>query len=135
MSLGVEMRKCTNILGLHAHVGTFNLDDSIRLINASQDFLQNLSFYNKTTRNQVYDLLVRNITGESSIPPTFDSREDYLEKANLFGDNPDDVYYLLRPTKYGTVEFRCNDATDDFLLVRNVLVDVRDHVAKVLLSI
>lgn len=138
---GPDIRKCTNILARHVHTGKVNLEDSIRIMNQSSSFLQNLrNTYNKSNRLIRYEKMVKKmVAGFSFDIPYFEDTDDFLHYTLRFGDTPNDNYALMRPTRksLGTLETRPADSADPEIfygMIVQHITEVRDFVEAALFT-
>lgn len=101
----------------------------------SQEFMEKfIQKHNKSPeRLSLYKKMVKSVFGVNIDTIPSNNRE-FFEEANKFGDTPKDVYSLIRPTRFGTIEQRYPDSTNDFKKVENMILEVKNHIVQVLFT-
>jgi len=119
------LRAACRVAGIHVHIGTENFEQMLKVYNAfvkHYDVLVAFINQGNTERLGLYRQ-VADFAGQVTIPPHLESMEHFYALAveHGFASNLKDCWWLIRSTRFGTVELRFPDMTEDLGLLEKFI--------------
>jgi gamma-glutamyl:cysteine ligase YbdK (ATP-grasp superfamily) len=119
------LRAACRVAGIHVHIGTENFGQMLKVYNAFVKHYDVLVAFINPGNTERLDLYrqVADFAGQVTIPPYLESMEHFYALAvkHGFTSNLKDCWWLIRPTRFGTVELRFPDMTEDLGLLEKFI--------------